>query len=266
VTAVDSADIKKLLVEGPHPFETKHVTSLLNHYEALVDHFRVNEWDDCAAKGGKFVEAVVKALGAAAHVPVGKGRAFKVGTVINGLNGLAQGAVDEGIRITIPRCCQFIYDIASNRGGRHDAEEVNPNEMDAAAAVANASWVLAEMIRIAQKDAVDLGAAKEMVESLTERKYALVEVVDGRFYFLKKKKSGSEVAVVALATSHPTRIPREELVETVRRNGFSVNNARMAVSRLAGLVDDDGVGNLRLLATGRQKADEIMSAARGKGH
>lgn len=262
---MDSADIKKLLVEGPHPFETKHVTSLLNHYEALVDHFRVNEWDDCTAKAGKFVEAVVKALGASAHVPVGKGRAFKVGSVVNGLNGLAQGTVDEGIRITIPRCCQFIYDIASNRGGRHDPEEVNPNEMDAAAAVANSSWVLAEMIRIAQKDAVDLGEAKEMVESLTERKYPLVEIVDGRFYFLKKGKSGPEVALVALATSHPTRISRDELIETVRRNGSTANGARMAVSRLTGLVDDDGAGNLRLLATGRQRADEIMSAARRKG-
>jgi len=261
---VDNTGIRKLLVEGPHPFEAKHVTALLKHYEALVDHFRMSEWDDCTAKAGKFVEAVVKALGASANVPVGKGRKFKVGAVINGLNGLAQGAVDEGVRITIPRCCQFVYDIASNRGGRHDAEEVNPNEMDAAAAVSNCSWVLAELIRIAQKDAVDLGEAREIVESLTERKYPLVEIVDGRFYLLKKKKTGPEVALVALATRHPKRISREELIETVRRNGFTVNNARMAVTRLTGLVDDDGTGKLRLLATGREKADEIMIAARRK--
>lgn len=160
------------------------------------------------------------------------------------------------------RCCTFVYEIASNRGGRHDPNEVDPNEMDAAAAVANVSWILAEMIRFAQKGAVDLGEAKQLVDSLTERKYPLIERVEGRLYFHKKKRSGVDVALVALATRHPARMSRQELIETVRRNGFKEHNARTAVNRIARLVDDDGGGRLRLLAPGRQKADEIIREAR----
>lgn len=259
---MDDKGIRKLLVSGPHPLPAKHVDSLLRHFESAVDHFRSNKWEDCAAKAGKFVEATLKALAHIASVSAPSGRAFKVDTVVNLLRQTPAGSIDDAVRIIIPRCCTFIYEIASNRGGRHDPHEVNPNEMDAAAAVANISWVLAEMIRFAQKDAVDLAEAKQLVDSLTERKYPLIERVEGRFYFHKKNKSAVEVALVALDTRHPMRMSRRELIETVRRNGFTEENARMAVSRIAGLVDDDGSGRLRLLAPGRQKAEEIMRDAR----
>jgi hypothetical protein len=103
-----------------------------------------------------------------------------------------------------------------------------------------------------------LDEAKRLVEALTERKYPVVEKVEGRFYLHKKKKSGVDVAVAALASQHPVRMSKRELIQTVKRNGFSEPNARMAVNRLAGLVDDNGQGELRLLAPGRQRADEIM--------
>lgn len=259
---MDDTDVRKLLVAGPHPFPAKHVDALLRHFERVVDRFRSSEWEECTAKAGKFVEAAVKALGTVANVAVPAGRAFKVDTVVNLLRQTSNGAVDDAVRIVIPRCCTFIYDIASNRGGRHDPQEVNPNEMDAAVAIANLSWIVAEMIRFAQKGAVDLDEAKRLVEALTERKYPLVERIDGRFYLHKRKKSGVEVALLALASQHPVRMSKRELVETVHRNGFTEANARMAVSRLARLVDDNGSGELRLLAPGRQRADEIMGKAR----
>lgn len=259
---MDDTEVRELLVAGPQPFPARHVDALLRHFGNAVDDFRSEEWGDCCAKAGKFIEAVVKALGNVAKVPVPTGRAFKVDGVVTALRQLPGTAgVDDVIKLLIPRCCTFVYDIASNRGGRHDPQEVNPNEMDATVAVASLSWILAEMIRFAQRGAVDLDDAKRIVESLTERKYPLVERVEGRFYLHKSGKSGVEVALAALASQHPVRMTRGELVETVRRNGFSNANARMAVSRLSGLVDDNGDGELRLLAPGRQKADAIMKEA-----
>jgi hypothetical protein len=41
--------------------------------------------------------------------------------------------------------------------------------MDAAAVVANMSWVVAELIRYAQKGAVNLAEAKQLVESSPRR-------------------------------------------------------------------------------------------------
>jgi hypothetical protein len=46
--------------------------------------------------------------------------------------------------------------------------------MDATAAVANSSWVLGELIRYAQKGAVDVKQASELVRALSEKKIPLI--------------------------------------------------------------------------------------------
>jgi hypothetical protein len=258
---MDDKGIAKLLTQGPNPFPAKHVSALLKHFSRAVDDFRSSDWEECTGKAGKFVEATLKTLADVAQITVPAGRAFKVDAVVNLLRQTQAGTVDDAIRLGIPRCCTFVYDIASNRGGRHDPTEVNPNEMDAAAVAANMSWVVAELIRYAQKGAVNLAEAKQLVESLTERKYPFLEDVDGRFYLHKKGKSAPDVALVALARSHPARISTTDLIATMRRNGFTDANARKAMRRIARLVDDDGHGRLRLLAPGRQKADQIMKSA-----
>ena len=262
-TIMDEKTIRKLLVAGPHPLPAKHVDSLLKHFGKAIDHFRINEWEECSGRAGKFVEATLKALAHVAKIAAPTGRTFKVGTVVNQLGQLSAGAIDDAVRLVIPRCCTFIYEVASNRGGRHDPDEIDPNEMDATAAVANSSWVLAELIRYAQKGAVDVKQAGELVRALSEKKIPLIEDVEGRFYLHKPKKSAPDVALVALNACYPGRISREELVAT--RNGFSEHNARVAVSRIMKLADDDGSEQLRVLAPGRQKAEEIMKAAHASG-
>jgi CheY-like chemotaxis protein len=47
-----------------------------------------------------------------------------------------ENTLSDSVRLTIPRACRFIYEIASNRGARHDADEVAANEMDANAVTA----------------------------------------------------------------------------------------------------------------------------------
>jgi len=239
-------------------FPKKHVAAMLRHFERMTDDLQRGEWEDSIAKGGKFVEAALKALYVRAGQVVPASKAFKADSVINSLSNLAVGSVDDTVRITIPRACRFVYEIASNRGGRHDPDEIDPNEMDATVVVSTCSWILAEMIRHAQHGAVDSSAAKEVVDSLVRKKYPLIEEVDGRMYFHLRKKTAPEVALLALACRYPKRIEKQELVETVRRNGFTDANARMAVKNTSRFVDNDGKDRLRLLATGLQEAERIM--------
>ena len=130
--------------------------------------------------------------------------------------------------------------------------------MDANAVVMNSSWILAEMIRHATKGAVDLKQAKNLVDALMRRKYPIIEEVEGRMYFHLKKKTAPDVALLALARRYPKRIEKQELIETVKRNGFTVPNAGMAVKNITRFVDNDGNDQLRLLATGLRKAEQIM--------
>jgi hypothetical protein len=164
-------------------FAAKHVKAALKHFQAMTTEFQQGAWEETIGKGGKFVEAALKAL----YVHVGKtlpaAREFKAGKVMADLEQLASGSFDDAIRLTIPRACRFAYDIASNRGARHDPGEIDPNQMDARAVVASAAWTLAEMLRYAQKGGIEPAAVQELVDGLTQRQYPLIEDVDGRVYF-----------------------------------------------------------------------------------
>ena len=76
-------------------------------------------------------------------------------------------------------------------------------------------------------------------------------------YFDYKNKTGPSVALLALARRYPERIQKEELIETVRRNGFTVANARMAVRNIGRFVDNDGHDCLRILSAGLRQVDQM---------
>lgn len=239
-------------------FPKKHVAAFLRHFEGAIEDFRRGDWEDCIAKAGKFIEAVLKGLCVSASLTLPSGRGFRSDTLINALAQVTAGSHPDSIRLTIPRACRFVYDIASNRGGRHDPDEVDPNQMDANVVITNCSWILAEMIRVATKGAVDLSEAQRLVESLTEKKYPLFEEVEGRMYFHLENKSAPDVALLALARRYPERMRKDELMRTIIQNSFTEANARMAVNRIMRFVDDNGREEFRLLAPGLQKAEKIL--------
>lgn len=244
---------------------TKNVDALVAHFQGTVDAFQKRQWEPALTKAGKFVEAVLKALWAHVGNIVPKSKDFKVDTIIRDLGNLNSTAAEDTIRLTIPRACRFIYEIASNRGARHDPDEVNPNEMDANAVVALCSWVLAEMVRFSQKGAIDLTRASELVAAMTQKKFPVVEEIDGRVYFHLKGLSAREVALLTLWRAHPGRRSAEELIKAARRHGSSRANAKLGISRLKHVTDDDGAGNLKLLTPGILEAEHLISTAPPKG-
>ncbi len=258
MAALDAADLEQMLQPT---FAARHVRAALKHFQAMTTEFQQGAWEEAIGKGGKFVEAALKA----AYVHAGKtlpaAREFKAGRVMDELERMPAGSLDDAVRLTIPRACRFTYDIASNRGARHDPGDVDPNEMDARAVVAGTSWIAAEMLRYAQKGAIDPGRVRELVDGLTQRRYPLIEDVDGRVYFHVRGASARDVALLSLWHKHPGRMSEGDLVAAVVRHHFTEKNAKMAVSRLGGLVDRDEQGRLRLLQPGLREAEELVSSA-----
>lgn len=240
-------------------FVARHATAAINHYQSTVEEFQKGEWENSIAKGGKFTEAVLKALWAHVGETVPTGKSFKVGAIIDGLKRKPT-TFDDTVRLTIPRACRLVYDVASNRGGRHDSGDVDPNQMDATLVVANCSWILAEMLRYSQKGSLDMNVVAEMVASLTQRKYPFVEQIDGRLYFFLKGLSARDVALLTLWRIHPRRMNKEDLIQAAKRHGNRETNAKMGVARLHKLVDDDGAGNFRLLISGIQQAEALIAS------
>lgn len=238
----------------------KHTDAAVNHFARMVQDFERREWDDANAKAGKFVEAVLKALWAQAGEAVPTGKAFKAGPIMDTIE--KRTVLPDSLRLTIPRACRFIYEVASNRGARHDADEISANEMDANAVLSLSSWVLAEMISYAQKG-LDLSDAKAIVDGIIRRKYPFMEIIDGRVY-IDIAKSARETALLILYGIYPERMSEEDLIRQVERHDYKRPNAEMGVKRIRSKVDRDESGNLRLRNIGVREAEEFISKAETK--
>jgi len=239
-------------------FPANHTDALVRHFQAMMAKYQESSWEQAILKGGKFVEATLKAIWVSSGKPLPPSRKFKVGTIITGLANAPSGTLDDSLRITIPRACEFVYDIASNRGARHDPAEVDPNEIDAAVVVATCSWIIAETIRYSQGGAQDPASVATVLSGLSQRRYPQVEEVDGRVYFHLKKISARKVALLSLWHRHPRRIPKADLIAAIERHHFSADNARLAVKRLAKVVDEDHTGAFRLLQPGLAEAESLI--------
>jgi hypothetical protein len=244
-------------------FPAKRIAPLIKHFQESASEAQLSNWEGSLVKGGKFVEAVLKLLWEHVGKVVPKAKDFKAGYVITELEKLPAAQADDTIRVTIPRACRFIYEIASNRGARHDPDEVNPNQMDSNAVSSLVSWVLAELVRFSQKGVVDLDEASKLVAGLSQKKYPVVEEVNGRVYFHLNGLSAREVGLLILWHAHPKYVNRKELIEGIKRHGSTEANAKTAIARLK-VADDDGRGSLLLLRPGIDEAENLLMAKQAK--
>jgi hypothetical protein len=250
------AEAKALLKQK---FAMPHVDALLNHFSAAVEKYAVRDWDGVALKSGKFVEAVTKALMVYCGKTIGAARQFKAGQELRQLEGLPAAQHPETVRIVIPKACIFVYEVVNNRGGRHDAHDLDANEMDAKGIVPTISWVLAEMVRFCSTDA-DTASAMAVIQELTNKTYPYFEEIDGRAYVNIRGLKPGDIALLLLYRYYPQKIGRQQLIDLVVRHGHKKATVNTAVHRLKNLVDDDD-GEWKLRALGRERAESLLREA-----
>ena len=254
--SVKKKDKVKAILE--QKFDKVHVGSALKHFVASKKGYRESDWEDSISKAGKFVEAVTKALLRFCGKTLPATRNFRAGNLLHSL-GQEPTSIDDAIRIVIPKCCLFIYEVANNRGARHDPDEIDPNEIDAGVVDVAISWVLGELIRFSSRRDKNPQEAQELVEALTGRTYPLFEEIDDRFYINIERLSAEKTALLILYGRYPRRTEEEFLFELVKNHGFSVENSRLALRRTKYLCDFNDQG-WKLRGLGRQKADKILSS------
>jgi len=81
-------------------------------------------------------------------------------------------SVPRSFQILIPRLLPALYEIRNNRNVGHVGGDVNPDFMDSSFAVAAASWIMAELIRVFH--GLDTAEAQRLVDDLSERRIPLV--------------------------------------------------------------------------------------------
>ncbi len=247
------ARIKTVLEQG---FEKDYVGSILRHFIASKRKYQDGDWEGAIGKSSKFVEAVTKALLRFCGKTLPRTRHFRAGNFLRDLER-EPASIDDTIRIMIPKCCLFIYEIANNRGARHDPDGLDPNEIDAGIIDVSISWILGELIRFSSKRDKSPEEARELVEALTGKTYPFFEEINDRFYVNIKGLSAEKTALLILYGRYPRRTNEGLLRELVERHGFSHKNAGMALRRVKNLCDIDTNG-AKLRGLGRQRAEQIV--------
>jgi hypothetical protein len=250
--------IKDLLVQK---FEARRIDSILSYFLSSVQKYEENDWENSLIRAGKFIEVIVKLLWTycGKSLPT-RQKDFKAGLYAQKIIDQVDTATlpEDGLRLQIPRACIFVYDITSNRGARHDSDEMNPNEMDAAVMLPICSWILAELVRFSAKYSININEAKKIVDFFMERRYPIFEDIDGRIYVNKEKfNSAPECSLLILYKQYPKRLSRGILIDLLKRHNFK--QTALKLGRLMPYVDIDENGNILLRATGRKKAEQILN-------
>jgi hypothetical protein len=252
----EETQVENLLIMA---FDHKRVSSILKHFKECVQKFQESNWEACLTKAGKFIEAIIKMIWTIDGNPLPPLRKFKVGEYVQKIaNEINKANVPDGIRLQIPRGCVFLYDITSNRGARHDSEEVDPNEMDATLAMTACSWILAELVRFAAKGNLSPEQAKSLVDSITRRRYPIFEEIDGRIYVHHSKyQNPLECAILILHKLGSRRIDEDTLFDLLKRHSFKRQGFRW--DKLVPYIDENSGGKILLRATGHQEAEKILN-------
>lgn len=241
-------------------FQRRYVLSLLNHYTNAVEGYCRRDWDTALSKAGKFVEATLKALCSFTGNEVPAGTRFKVDTVIIRLEQ-TPGLTDRSIKLTIPRACRFLYDVVSNRGARHDSDEFAPSKTDASVVIPTISWILAELLRLANEDASNSEEVKALIDQITAKKNPIFETINGRTYINQPGLSPSKTAILLLYKAYPRRIIRSDLADQIKKNhnSSSRNAISISITRLKDMVDENRDGML-LRQNGREQAEILIAS------
>lgn len=244
-------------------FEAKHIDAALEHYVAVTEKFISEDWDGVALKAGKFVEAITKALvlHCGKSLPINM-RNFKAGNELDALKQTDKSIYADAVRIVVPKACLFVYEVVNNRGGRHDAGEIDANSFDATVIVPIVQWILAELVRFSTVGG-DIVTAGKLIEGITQKIYPYFEKIDGRTYVSAKALGAPAIAVLLAYEAYPSHLGRKELEASIMRHGVSKSAAAMALNRNKTLFDEQS-GNLTLRAIGRQKAEDILRSLRAQ--
>ena len=237
-------------------FSKRHIDASIKHFLDAVNRYQQADWEGCVLKTGKFIEAIMKTLWIFCGQTLPPPRRFSVGNTADRLRGLTSHP--DTIRILIPRACVFVYDIASNRGARHDPDEIDPNKMDASVVLPTASWILSELIRFADAGSSTPEQTLSIVETLMDKKYPYFENIDGRTYINLRGLAPKDVGLLILNATYPKRISRNKLLDLLKRHGYKDNPSAIALTRLKEFVDDCN-GDWKLRGNGREEAEKILA-------
>ena len=224
---------------------------MLEHYSTLKTSFRLQDWEKCLVRGGKFGEAVMKAV----HF-IYTGEIRQRISVDLEINAVAKRSdLPESIKLLIPRATRVLYDHRSRRGGAHGSFDAN--RMDCALVVAIADWVLSELVRL--YCVVDPGRAMNFATEISSKSIPIVERIEEDYIVLQKGASARQEIGLILYSRYPQRTTTSQLKKWVPNHSLANISSSLGNMRKAKLVHLNAEGAVLTTAGVQAIEREIAS-------
>lgn len=225
------------------------VNEILSHHAALKTSFRLQDWEKCLVRGGKFGEAVMKAI----HL-IRTGEAARQISVDSEISEVGKrGDLHESIRLLIPRAIRVLYDHRSKRGGAHGS--FDPNVMDCTLVVAIANWVLSELVRL--YCVADPNRAMKFAIGISSKSIPIVERIEEDYVVLHKGASARKEIGFILYSRYPERTTTGQLRKWIPNHSAANISLSLGNMRKAKLVHCNAEGAVLTTAGVRAIEEEI---------
>lgn len=181
------------------------VVCLVEAYEELIAKHRGGDLEGALIKAGRFVEHALRLI-------EGK-RTGSVPSEIKSVTATirvleSDTALPEPLRLLIPRALYgMIYNLRSKRDAVH-VKEIDPRGIDVAMAIAAASWVIAELLRMYHTSEEE--TVRQCMLAFTRTSMPLIEALDGETFVGRKVKPAIEILLL-LAHESPNGMTRKAL-------------------------------------------------------
>ncbi len=193
-TGNNKPTLEQALGNVPDQFRKRLISAFLE----LRTRFREGKLDAAGLSAGKFCEAVLRLLQnqlTGTFVPFGQ----KIPNLVTACSTVERAPVASGVeslRIIIPRAIVFLYTLRNKRGIGHVGGDVDANQIDLAAMMRAADWIMCELIRVFHS--LSLEEAQDVLDSLAEREIPDIWEVAGRKRVLRPELSAQDKALILL--------------------------------------------------------------------
>ena len=233
------------------------VQELLSEFDEIQANFYEGKWRASGLNAGRFCEVCFSII-ANSGSKTFPDKASKPKDFIGSCKKLeSDSGIPHGLRMTGSRVLTTLYEIRNNRDISHTGADVDPSFMDASLALANAKWLMAELIR--EFHDCDPKEAQSIVDNISQYTSPLVWSDNQLRRVLSNSLIFDEKLLILLASAggETSRANLFEWLDTGTRKYF---NSRVKKLHDERLIEAKGYGDqLRLLPPGNRRVATIAS-------
>ena len=229
---------------------------LIQLYEEALSEYRAARWEAVGTKAGKICEVVYSIV----HGKISgnyPSKPSKPNNMVDDCKRLEQRNKTNGrsLCIQVPRVLTAVYEMRNNRDIGHVGSDVDPNHMDAELMIRAVKWLIAELVR--NFGTMDTDAARELIESVTERSFQVVWAQGDIKRVLNPGLKMRERALVLLYASDGAAQLDHLFIWTENSNKSQFRSKVIKPMHKQAMVHfDEPRGQVTLLPPGRREVEE----------